>query len=106
MNFGKLRHRLILQSPTETLNEINEVVNVYADVVTVWGSVEPYTGTWGFSAKQINVTAKGRVKIRYRSDIEVTWRIKFGERYLTIISILNRDERNRELIIEYGEAQD
>ena len=106
MKAGELRHRVTLQSPTETLNSINEVVPTWTDVATVWAAVEPNTGTWVFQAKQANSNVKGRVRMRYRSDIQSNWRIKFGSRYLTIESILNPNERNIETVVLYSEGLD
>lgn len=106
MKAGELRHRGILQEPVAGTNAIREVVPVWTDVATIWMAIEPYTGSWGFAAKQANSTAKGRIRIRYRSDIQPTWRVKFGDRYLYFVTFLNPEERNRELIIEYSEALD
>ncbi|MCK9569544.1 phage head closure protein [Candidatus Pacearchaeota archaeon] len=106
MNIGKLRHRITLQSPTATLNAIHETVDTWTDVDTVWAAIEPNTGTWYYAAKQANSNVKGRVRIRYRSDIEATWRIKFGDRILNIISILTPDERKTEIVILYSEDLD
>jgi SPP1 family predicted phage head-tail adaptor len=105
MEIGKLRHRITLQQPVAGTNAIDEVTTTWADVVTIWGAVEPNTGTWYFAAKQANSKVDGRVRIRYRA-VDPTWRIKFGDRYLSIISILNTDERNKETIILYTEALD
>jgi len=106
MEAGKLRHRITLQQPQVTLNTIREEYSTWADVATVWGAVEPATGSWYYAGKQGESKVDGRVRIRYRSDILPTWRIKFGDRYLSIVSILNPQERNIELQIMYSEALD
>ena len=106
MKAGELRHRVILQKPTETTNDIEEVVYTWSDEATVWAAVEPNTGSWYFAAQQANSNVKGRVRMRYRSDIDPTWRLKFGDRILNIESILNPDEKNIETIVLYSEALD
>jgi SPP1 family predicted phage head-tail adaptor len=106
MNAGKLRQRITLQQPVVGSNAIGEETYTWADVATVWGSMEPATGSWYFSGRQADSKVDGRVRIRYRSDILPTWRIKFGDRYLSIVSILNPQERNRETVIMYTESLD
>jgi len=106
MEAGKLRHHIILQQPVAGLNAIREEVYIWADVATVWAAVEPSTGSWYFAGQQGESKVDGRVRIRYRSDVLPTWRIKFGDRYLSIVSILNPQERNKELIIMYTESLD
>jgi len=106
MNAGKLRQRITLQSPTAGANTIGEVTYTWTDVATVWGAVEPATGSWYYAGQQAESKVDGRVRIRYRSDVLPTWRVKFGARYLSIVSLLNPNESKKELIIMYTEALD
>ena len=106
MRAGDLRHRLILQQPVESTSDFGETVISYETVDTVWGAVEPNTGKRYFEAMQANSEVQGAVRLRYRSDIEATWRILYGSRVLQIVSIVNPQERNRELLVYYKEALD
>lgn len=106
MRAGDLRHRLKLQQPTESTNDFGETVISYSDVDTVWGAVEPNAGKRYFEAMQANSEVQGVVRIRYRSDIQATWRILFGTRVLKIVSIINPREKDREMLIYYKEALD
>lgn len=106
MKSGDLRHRIILEQPVRSKNAMGEQIDTFVSVATVWAAVEPLTGTWLFQAQQADSKVSGRVRIRYREDIKPTWRILFDGRYLSIVSILNPDERKKELIIMYSEALD
>ena len=106
MEAGKLRQHVILQQSVAESNAIGEEIYTWADVATVWAAVEPATGSWYYAGQQAESKVDGRVRIRYRSDILPTWRIKFGDRYLSIVSILNPQERNKELILMYIESLD
>lgn len=101
-----MRERLTFQKKVETKNSLNEAVISYTDHVTVWGSVLPNAGKKYYEALQSTSEVSGEVRIRYRSDIEPTMRIKHGSRYLEIVSLVNPQERNRELIIYYKEQLD
>ena len=106
MRAGELRHRLTLQQPVETVNDFGETVISYSDVDTVWGAVDPNAGKRYFEAMQANSEIQGAIRLRYRSDIEATWRILYGTRVLQIISIINPKERDQELLVYYKEALD
>lgn len=106
MQAGKLRKRIILQQPVAGSNTIGEIVNTWADVASVWAAVEPATGSWYYAGQQAESKVDGRVRIRYRSDVLPTWRIKFGDRYLSIVSLLNPNEAKKELILMFTESLD
>lgn len=106
MRTGPLRHRIVIQKPTRVKNAFDEWVDDWEDWATVWAAVEPLRGSRYFAAKQASSEVEGTVRMRYRDGVEPTMRIKFGERYLKIISVVNPSERRRELEILYKEGID
>jgi SPP1 family predicted phage head-tail adaptor len=106
MRAGELRHQITLQQPVHTRNSFNEDVTTYEDVATVWAAIEWGSGRRYLEAKQLNAEVEGIVRIRYRSDIQATWRIEYSSRYFQIISIANLRERSEEMQINCKEAQD
>lgn len=106
MRAGELKHRITVQKPVHTRSSFNELVTTYSDVATVWAAIEWESGRRFLEAKQLNSEVQGVVRIRYRSDIKATWRIQYGTRYLTIISIANIKESDTELQLNCKEVQD
>ena len=106
MRAGELRHRITLQKPVQTRSSFNELVTTYTDVDTVWAAVEWQSGRRFEAAKQLNAEVQGIIRIRYRSDVRAEWRIKYGDRYIQILSIANVRERDQELQLNCKEAQD
>lgn len=100
MKIGKLRHQLILQSPTSTQAADGEVTNTYATDSTVWGSLRPLTGREQESAHQISEEINYRAVIRYYASIKTEWRISHDGQTYEIVSILNFDEINHYQILE------
>jgi SPP1 family predicted phage head-tail adaptor len=99
---GQLRHRLTFQTGTST----NGDALTWTDALTVWGSVEPLTGSWLMESLQANSKISGIVRVRYNSSITSSMRIKFSSRYLRIDSIINPQEQNEQLQIMYSEWLD
>jgi len=106
MRAGELRHKITLQQPTRARNSFNEFETTHTDVADVWAAIEWGSGRRYLEASQLNSEIQGVIRIRYRSDIQPEWRIKYRSRYIQILSIINFYERDRELWLNCKEAQD
>lgn len=99
MEIGKLRHRITFQEHLKTPDGYKGHTVEWTNFATVWASVEPLSGREYFFSHQVKADVTHRVKIRYRDDITVKMRIKFGARALAIESILDIKERHEVLEI-------
>ena len=106
MRTGLLRHRIIIEKPTQSKNAIDEVVSTWSTFCTIWAAVEPAAGNAYYAANQLDAKVDGRVRIRYRGDLEPNMRIKFGDRILSIVSIVHPKENHKELHLMYAESLD
>lgn len=108
MRAGTLRHTVTLQSPGGTKDAFGSRLTTWDDVADVPASVEPISGREQFLAAQRQATTSHIVTIRYGdtwSDIDATWRIKFGARVFTIDAPpRNTEERNKEIILTCTEG--
>lgn len=96
---GKLRHRLKIEKKTVTRDTFGEEVITYTEVATVWGSVEPLSGSEYFAARQTQSSVSHRVRMRYIEGIDAEYRITLGDRVFEIDSVINPQERNAELVL-------
>ena len=82
---------------------------------TIWKSMLPAGTTiaaaiWDISASEqvaamaTVMTISCRIRIRYRPVLKSSWRIKEGNRYYAIVSIINPNRDNRYLDIMVKEA--
>lgn len=93
MNIGKLRHRLELQSATDSTDSYGQPARTWATYATVWGEVVPVSGVEAQTAYQAGVVLTHLVTVRYRDDVTAQHRIKYGTRYLNIKAVRNQEER-------------
>jgi SPP1 family predicted phage head-tail adaptor len=107
MRGGRLRKRVILQRPVETQGDTGGVTISWVDVATVWAGVEPLRGREYESARAQNAETTHRIVLRFRDDIQRTWRLRLqnSTRYYRIDEMLNIDERNREVQIRATELE-
>jgi len=104
MRPGQLRHRISIQTNTPTTNDFNEEVEGWSTDATTWASIEPMSGKELVNAQQVVANITHKIIIRFRSGIAPQQRILFGSRIFNIESVINPEERNRELQLLCTEA--
>jgi len=92
---GRLRHRLTLQSKTQTISSTGSVSYSWATDSTVWGAIEPLSGREYLAASQTKNENEIRIIMRYHSTIDATWRIVNDGNSYSIKALWNEDERDR-----------
>lgn len=99
MKIGKLRHRVTLQEYVSLKDSFGAEIEAWSDKATVWASIEPLSGREYFAARQMNAEVNTKITIRYRTGVKPTMRILFAGRVFEILSVINTEEKNRELIL-------
>lgn len=105
MDAGKLRHRILVQSPTRTVNAFGEPVISWTPAVAVCersASVTPLSGVELERARQVQEEVTHQVVLRGDPEtrtITPADRVVFEGRFLQIVSVLDRDERGIELTL-------
>ncbi len=81
MQTGELDQRITFESLVET-NQQGSVVEQWSNDSppdTVWGKVISERGGEAFEAARVNARATIRVCVRFRDDIDETWRLKWRD---------------------------
>ena len=90
--------RVTLQKPT--LPTDGETTPTFSDVADVLCEITGAAQQGNEQRRGDNIEAIGVyfIKLRYRSDIDPTWRIKWGSKYLNILDLFDEDGRKRYLV--------
>lgn len=99
MRAGTLRHRVEIQALTVTEDDIGNQIYEWQTIATVCASIEPLKGREYWAAAQIQAETTVKVTIRYLAGITPSCRVVFKDRVFDIQSIINVEERNRELVL-------
>jgi SPP1 family predicted phage head-tail adaptor len=99
MKAGKLRHKIIVQQYTDGTNDNGYPEKTWTDFVTLWANIQPLRGKEYFAAKTEHSEVSHTIIYRYYPGVTSDMRIKYGNRYFDIESVINADERNYELQI-------
>lgn len=96
VNIGDMRHYVIV----EKLREVEQ--NTYGEETQDWGSlsvhwaqITPLSGNELMTARQLNAEVTYRFDMWYDSAIKTQYRIKHGDRYFYILSVVNVGEESQ-----------
>lgn len=100
MKPGTMRHRVTLQSPAGVRDGVGERATTWANVATIWASINPISARDLIAAGQTLNETTHRVRVRDSSlvaAIDTSWRVMFGARIFVITSIRRIDEIKNEI---------
>ena len=97
MRAGVLRDRVLLQSHRKFRDPDGGVTDTWEDEEYVWAKVWALRGREYVQSREQHADITIRVIIRYRPDVTPSWRIKFGERILHVVHVIDLQGRRREL---------
>lgn len=105
---GRLREWFAIESPTETRNEVGELVQTWAEVARVFGSYDALSYVELTRRGQIGGNTSGTVMIRYYPGLQANWRLRWlsrGGRVLYISGVVEQGFREAmELTVEEASA--
>ena len=96
MEVGKLNKMIDLENFTTSSDGMGSCTDVWrTEASQIWAAIWPYKAKEGFTdVAQTKMTVSHQIRIRYRIGVRPSWRVKFGNRYFNIESIINPEERN------------
>jgi len=94
---GRLRHRIRLKSPIQTPDGMGGITKTWGTVGVYWASIEPLRGREYIESHLENAEVTGKIIMRYLAAINPAMKIEYGNREFEILSVINVDEKDREL---------
>lgn len=97
MRAGRLRHQVTIQEKVVVQNDYGEEEITWSDVVTLWASIEPLRGQEFTQYRREGAELTTRIVTRHYPGIVPEMRATEGAHAWDILSVINVDERDREL---------
>jgi SPP1 family predicted phage head-tail adaptor len=94
---SKIRHRLVLQKPVYSRDELGSTMVSWQNVVSLWASIDPIRGGERFENQKVETRQNFKISTRYRADIVPNMRLRKASRLFLIRNIANIDEENHTL---------
>lgn len=104
MKAGDLDKRGTIQYPAKSRNDFGEDIETYTDLDTVWCSIEPVTGSEKWLQQERVSEATYKIRMRYRANLNPTMRMKYKNRYLQFLAVINLNEDSRDIFIPAKEV--
>jgi SPP1 family predicted phage head-tail adaptor len=105
MRIGDLTKIIDIQAPTRTPDNMGGSTDTYVTVMpSVFAAIWPTSASETIENLQLGLNATHKIRIRYKPTIKSNWRIKFGDRYYNIVSIINPNMKNEILDLVCKEA--
>ena len=92
---GSLRHRLILEAPTQRPDGGGGATISWSEQATVWADIRARRGGERDQADRPDARLQLQVRIRYRRDVSTAMRLRDGTRVFNILSLFDEDGRER-----------
>jgi SPP1 family predicted phage head-tail adaptor len=106
VNIGKLRHRITIEQVAEAQNPDGSILETWSTYANAQASIDPVSGREYFAAQTTQADVTHRISLRYLAGITPKMRVKYGSRIFDILSVININERNRELQLMCRESID
>ena len=97
--------RISLEAETKTSDGMGGSIVVWKEMASdVACSIWPISATEQIQSMGSVMTMTHRIRMRYRSDIRASWRIKYHNSYYNIVAPINHNMANRMLELLVKEA--
>ncbi|WP_438455423.1 phage head closure protein [Vreelandella venusta] len=108
MRSGKLRHRCIIERPTQQQDpNTGEMIRDWEEVTKAWMGIEPLSARAFIAAQAAQSEVTGQLVMRYRPGLQVdsTMRVRKGSTIYNIEGMLPDNRSGREyLTLPYSEG--
>lgn len=92
---GRWRHRITVQTATETADAHGQRIKTWADEDTArWGSIEPINGDEKFNAQRVEAGITHKIEMRY-APLNSSQRLYAKGKTFNIVNVLDLFEKQR-----------
>lgn len=75
MQAGRLNRRCVLQSPSQSVDELGQPIPGWTDVATLWADIRLKSGLESIKAGSPVSTVQASIRIRYRAGVNAGMRV-------------------------------
>lgn len=100
----ELNKRITIQNVTRIPDGMGGFTTTVYDVATIWAAIWPTSASEITAANATSMVVSHRIRIRWRSVMKASWRIKFENRFFSIVGITCPNEGREWLDVMCKEA--
>lgn len=88
MQAGRLNRRCVLQSPSQSVDELGQPIPGWTDVATVWADIRMKSGLESIKAGASVSVVQASIRVRYRAGITSGMRVVHNLRAFNVVAVL------------------
>lgn len=92
IKIGSLNKQITIQYKVNTPDGMGGYSSTWKDRLVVWAAIWPVSAKEAIQADKNTMTTTHRIRVRYIRNFKPSWRVKFMNRYFSIISVINPNE--------------
>lgn len=98
--------RVMLQKDIQTQSAHGGLVTTYQDVEYIWANIKPMSAAGRYFSQQVVPMVNTEIRMRYREDVLVGWRVKSEEHTFTMLEApIDVDYSGVELLVNCRQIQ-
>lgn len=103
MRAGKLRYPVAIEKPIDVQDQYGGMIRSWVEVSREWVDIESISGSEFIAAQALQAQTIYKINLRFRADLQASWRIREGATLYDITAILPDSRRRRmELMCKAG----
>lgn len=99
-----MTRQVTIRTVTRVADGMGGYTETPTDVPGVWAAVEPLQGTEQLQAMQTGMKRPHRITMRYRTGMSAASTLLYGTRVFDIKSVVDPEEKHRELVLMTDEV--
>ena len=104
MKIGRMRYRITIQFPADTVDDYGNAIEDWQDLATVWADIVPVSGREYLTASQATSETTFKIYIRYIPNVNAKMRIIHNDITFEILAVLG-DRRSGMLTLMCKEVE-
>jgi SPP1 family predicted phage head-tail adaptor len=92
-----------IQSPIQVPDGMGGMTTTWTTIATVWCGISPLRGDELVEAMQTNANITGKITMRYRTDLKMSYRGKMGIRIFDFKASVNPNDARKTIEVLYTE---
>ncbi len=96
---SRMRHRVIIEQPDDSLDGSGGLTREWQEVVTLWAEITPLRGNERLRAMQLASNVTHRLQLRYHAGLTAATRIRWNDRIFNIQVILQSEPENGKMTL-------
>ena len=97
LSSGAKKHRITIEAKKRTPNKSGGFTEIWVSRYATWAAIWPVKADEKTASDKPVMVVTHRIRMSFIPNFDPAWRVKFGKRYFSIISVVSPEESGLEI---------